>query len=76
MVQYRKNKHGREFFKIDGDLIVKVLNKERFSGVEVVDNWLSKELATDPYYTVDCTEEEFTSAYKEAFDRIALMKIV
>lgn len=72
---YRKKK-DREFFRVDGETVTRVVNKFYESTIEVSINQVVKWNATDPYDTKDCTELEFKNAYRTAIDRISLGKIL
>jgi len=74
MISYRRN-GLREFYRIEGDLVVRVVNKEKQSCVDICDSWLIRSVATDEYSTKECTEQEFNEAYSIALDRIKTMKI-
>jgi len=77
MTHYRKNKNGRQLFMIKGNTVLQVLNKLTHTKLQIFEDAdIANDLFIDCEMYTDCTEEEFTSAYKEAFDRIALMKIV
>lgn len=71
---FRKSK--REYFRIEEDTVTRVLNKELSSRIETIKSNLVRSDALDPDITKECSELEFTTAYKEAFDRISLMRIV
>lgn len=77
MIEYRKDAFvDREFFRLDGNSVVRVLNKLMQSRVDVVESSeIIRDLATDPNTTIPCTESEFNEAYKVAFNRIKEMKI-
>lgn len=72
---YRKKK-DREFFRVDGETVTRVLNTFYGSTIEVTINHVVKCNATDLHDTKDCTELEFKDAYRTAFDRISLGKIL
>lgn len=64
---YRKS--GREFYKVDQKtkVIIRVLNKEALSKIDISENGL---LYEDACVSQLSTEEEFNTAYTEAMDRI------
>lgn len=72
---YRKKKE-REFFKIDGDTITRVLNKHYGSLIETTKNPIIKENAIDPSDTKECSEQEFKEAFSTAFDRVSVGRIL
>jgi hypothetical protein len=75
MPEYRKA-GLRTFYRIDGEEVVKVHNREKFSSAEVsVQNWIVLDTATDPQDTEPITEQEFLTQYNEALTRIKEMKI-
>jgi hypothetical protein len=75
VVQYRKS-GLRIFYRIDGEQVVRVINKRSFSALEVGNDYTIHDSATDVDNTKECSEEEFTSAYREALERITKMNIV
>lgn len=76
MPSYRKaGKSPRDVYKVDGDLVIRVLNKEKFSRIDVSDNRLIRSDALDEDSTKECTESEFNEQYQIALDRINKMRI-
>jgi hypothetical protein len=75
MIEYRKHKSGRQFFRIDDSVVLVVLNKHRMSSVEACDYNLMTEIATDPYETFASTEQEFKEELQVALERINQFKI-
>lgn len=72
MAEYRRN-GTREFFRIEGDKVRRVLNKEKH--VLIYDYecaMISEEILTDHEV---CTQEEFETAFKNARDRILLDRL-
>lgn len=73
---YRRSKNSnREFFKIDGLIIIRVVNKEFASTVTVCSNILIKAESCDPYSTVESNEVEFNVAFEAALKRIQTMTL-
>lgn len=71
---YRKGS-TRYFFRIDDDgIVTRVLNKEKFSKIDVSDNPLIRSDVND-VGTRESTETEFNAAFSQAFDRISAGKI-
>jgi hypothetical protein len=75
MIHYRKHKSGREFYRVDVDLVIKVLNKAWKSSVEICEDSMSMDDATDHYYTLPSTEQEFKEELQVALERINQFKI-
>jgi hypothetical protein len=77
MPQYRKSKFvNREFFKIDGDTVIRVLVKEKDMSVQIADNYIIRSICNDEYSTVECSEEEFNVAHRNALACCSIGKIV
>jgi hypothetical protein len=74
MTEYRKQGR-RMFYKIQGEQVTRVLNREKTALIEHANHWVAFETATDPYDTEVCTEQEFKEAYEEALIRIQNMEI-
>lgn len=72
MIEYRKS-GTRDFMKIEGDIVVRVMNKEKFSRVDVSDNPIIRCDAKDG--TILCSKDEFVDAYNLAMERIQTLKI-
>jgi hypothetical protein len=75
MIEYRMNKFGREFFKINGEVVTRVLNKELLARIEISKSYISTGDALDPGTTSPCTEAEYLESFKEARDRILLDRL-
>jgi hypothetical protein len=73
MTEYRRN-GLREFYKITGDIVIRVTNKDKFSRIDVSDNGLIREDARDSL-TKESTELEFNDQYNYALERIKTGKI-
>ena len=77
MIEYRKHKSGRQFFKIDGSFVTIVLNKEERSYVERANNpMIVEDVTTDHSMYLDSTEQEFKEQYQLAMERIQKLQIV
>jgi hypothetical protein len=73
MTEFKK-KGNRMLFKIDHEgNVIRILNKEKLSVITVASNGFITEEARDEAFP--STEEEFTSAYNLALERIKNMQI-
>lgn len=77
MIEYRKHKSGRQFARIEGDMVYRVLNMLEITEIRKVKNaFTAEEIMIDKDIYFPCTEQEFNTAYQEALERIQKMKIV
>jgi hypothetical protein len=76
MIEYRKHKSGRQFYKVEGDSIaMRVINKSASSNIDIREN---KDIVSEILLEVEtqsCTEQEFKEALQVALDRINQFKI-
>lgn len=74
MTHYRHS-GMRRYYKIDDKIVIRVMNKEKFSQVDVSDNPLIREDALDDSETKPITSEEFDRQLALAMDRITTLKL-
>jgi hypothetical protein len=60
---------------MDNGIVTRILNKERFSRIEVTDNPLIREDAFDDSETKPITSEEFDRELELAMSRITTLKL-
>lgn len=66
----------RMFIKVEGSIMIQVLNKVKYSSVSIQDNaTLSGSYIAFKEEYQPCTEEEFNVAYKDALAVIQIQKI-
>lgn len=63
---YRRSKHGRYFFKIEGEKITRVINKFQESEIYSGTNCMVLQSATDLEYTEESSKEDFDKQFSEA----------
>jgi hypothetical protein len=72
MIQYRKNS-DRQLYKVNESEVIKVTLKFAYVSIQIYNSALMREDVLTDYKP--CTEEEFTSAYNLALERIKMMQI-
>jgi hypothetical protein len=76
MIEYRKHKSGRQFFRIDGKIVMMVLSKYASHGASISEDLLySQAILQDKEMYLPSTEQEFKEALETALDRIQKMKV-
>lgn len=75
MIHFRKS-GLRMFIKVDGNIVLSVLNREKSSSITLYDSAdMSESVIIDTQKYPVCTEEEFTTAFKEALTNISLQRL-
>jgi hypothetical protein len=66
----------RQFVKVDGNIVLTVLNREKSSSLSLYDSaMMSESITIDTQKYPVCSEEEFTTAFKEALTNISLQRL-
>jgi hypothetical protein len=75
MIHFRKS-GLRQFVKINGDIVIQALNMEKSSAISIWDSaMLAESFIKDTAEYPVCSEEEFTTAFKEALTNISLQRL-
>jgi hypothetical protein len=75
MIEYRKHKSGRQFFRVNGYHVTRIINKESSSQIDAGDNRIVRSEGLDKYESIPSTEQEFKEQLELALDRIQKMKV-
>lgn len=77
MKEFRKHKSGRQFARIEGDNVWRVLNMSETKDVRWMNSaMIAEEIMNSKDIYFPCTEQEFNTAYQEALQRIKDMTIL
>jgi hypothetical protein len=75
MTEYRKHKSGRQFSRIEGDQVTRVVNLLWKTDVMQCNSSMVAEYVRTDEFNSPCTEQEFKEAFNEALSRIQNMTI-
>jgi hypothetical protein len=76
MTEFRKHKSGRQYARIEGSNVWRVLNMIETKDVRWMNSaMMAEEILNTKDIYFPCTEQEFKEAYEEALIRIQNMEI-